>query len=109
MTCKSFCRTLLFAGECLLLTHLSSCNRHKTYRVESETIKIESPEQIVSLSDEMVKPLLYTNVSGLEKMPVPYAKEKFISAVLPAVLVAKQRNRNVIHQYQQTTGGEALE
>jgi len=89
MKSRSLYHILLFAGECLLLTHLSGCSRHKTYRIESETIKIESPDQIVPLSESVVKPLLYINSSGLEKLPVPDAKEKFIAAVLPAVLVAK--------------------
>jgi Bax protein len=90
MKCKSLYHILLLAGECLLLASLSGCNRHKTYRVESETIRIESTDQIAPLSDEIVKPLLYTNIKGLAQLPVPDAKEKFISAVLPAILVAKQ-------------------
>ncbi|HTJ49244.1 MAG TPA: glucosaminidase domain-containing protein [Cyclobacteriaceae bacterium] len=33
--------------------------------------------------------MLYTNVYGLEKLPVRKAKAKFISAVLPSILIAK--------------------
>lgn len=85
MRSRLFIPIVFFAGAWFLF----SCNRKKTYTVRSEIVKIDSPNQILSLPDELVKPLLYTNISGLEQLPVPEAKEKFISAVLPAILVAK--------------------
>jgi len=75
-------------GVYMLIT-LSGCNRNKTYSIKTETVKVESLNQIVPLDDALVKPLLYTNVSGLGRLPVPQAKTKFIAAVLPAILVAK--------------------
>ncbi len=79
----------LLMAVCFLLTTLSGCNRNKTYTVKTETIKIESPNQIQTLTESLVKPVLYTNISGLGRLPVPEAKIKFISAVLPAILIAK--------------------
>ena len=75
--------SLLFV--CLVLTN---CSNHKALRINTEVIKVDSLEQIVLVTDP-VKPLLYTNISGLEKLPVREAKAKFISAVLPSILVAK--------------------
>jgi Bax protein len=89
MRCRLLFQMLSFAVVCLLFTSISGCKRNRTYTVRSETVQIESPYQILSLPGELVKPLLYTNISGLERLPVPEAKEKFISAVLPAILVAK--------------------
>jgi Bax protein len=42
-----------------------------------------------------VRPVLYKNVSGLENLPFYQAKAKFISAVLPAILVAKHQVHNL--------------
>lgn len=88
MKCRRFHHFPVLIGIGILITIFSGCKR-KTYTVQTETREVTSPKQIEPLSDALVKPLLYTNISGLEKLPVPQAKEKFISAVLPAVLVAK--------------------
>jgi Bax protein len=80
---------LLFLAGAYALTTLSGCDRTKTFSVKSETIKVNSLKQIVPLGDARVKPFLYTNVSGLDQLPVSAAKAKFIAAVLPAILVAK--------------------
>jgi Bax protein len=70
---------------------LSIINRRDTglYSLATETIRVDSLDQIVPLEDESVKPILYTNVRGLAKLPIPTAKKKFIAAVLPAILIAK--------------------
>ncbi len=67
----------------------TGCERRKTYSLVTEIIKAESPEQILLVTGPLVKPILYTNVSGLEKLPTGKAKKTFISAVLPSILVAK--------------------
>jgi Bax protein len=43
----------------------------------------------VPVGDSLVKPIIYTNISGFDKYPYKEAKEKFISLVLPAILIAK--------------------
>lgn len=80
-------------GAILLLffTFLSACERNKTPVLRTETIRVDSVEQIVLLQDSLVKPILYTQVSGLEKLPRPEAKARFISAILPAILVTKYK------------------
>jgi Bax protein len=42
-----------------------------------------------------VKPILYTNVNGLDKLPFHQAKKKFISAILPSILVAKHQVQTI--------------
>lgn len=87
------------AGLFVLLISLAGCTETKTFRVQTSTVKVDSLHQIVLVTDSLVKPLLYSHVSGLEKLPVPKAKATFVSAVLPAVLVARlqvEENRKKI-------------
>lgn len=60
-----------------------------TFGIRTRTIDVTSLQEIVPVGDRYVKPILYTHVTGLRDVPVDKAKETFISAVLPAVLVAK--------------------
>lgn len=90
-----------WAGLLFIYLIVINCENRKGLRVNTEVVKIDSIGQIVLLTDQLVKPLLYTNVSGLETLPVREAKAKFLSAVLPSVLVAKHiiaQQRNVIEQ-----------
>ncbi len=73
-----------------VLAILSGCERQKKFHLQTETVKVDSLEQI-QLVTNPVKPFLYTNISGLEKLPVREAKAKFISAIIPAILVAKYK------------------
>jgi Bax protein len=66
----------------------SSC-KDKTYRVKSATLTVSSLRQIDTLRDSLVKPLLYTNVTGFDSLTQKEAKSKFIAVMLPAILVAK--------------------
>ena len=65
--------------------------RTRTYSLSAETINIDSLDQINPLDGELVKPILYTHVSGLSNLPVTQAKKKFIAAVLPAILIARHQ------------------
>jgi len=47
------------------------------------------PSQIISLEDSLVAPILYKKLPNLNDMPVDEAKQKFIAAILPAILIAK--------------------
>lgn len=57
--------------------------------LRTETIQVDSLKQIVLVDSVMVRPLLYTHVAGLNRVPTREAKARFISAVLPSILVAK--------------------
>jgi Bax protein len=74
--------------------------KFRTLSVKSENVKLASHDQIIPVKNPLVKPLLYTNLTGLDKIPVNKAKAKFISAVLPSILVAKheieQRREKVL-------------
>lgn len=52
-------------------------------------VEVDSLEEIILLDDSLVRPILYTNVTGLETLPFHKAKATFISAILPSILVAK--------------------
>ncbi|MEJ7643978.1 MAG: glucosaminidase domain-containing protein [Chryseolinea sp.] len=60
-----------------------------TYAIRTQTVRVTSPQQIVKINSNYVLPILYTHVNGLAELPSDEAKVSFISAVLPAVLVAK--------------------
>ena len=76
-------------GTLFLLVILFGCNSNETYSVATETVEVDSLSQVLLLTGPQVKPKLYTHVRGLASLPVAQAKETFISAVLPAILVAK--------------------
>lgn len=93
-------RALVLTGSFALFIFVSSCDSN-TYTVRTEKIRVDSLNQIVLVRDSLVKPLLYTNIKGLEQLPFPEAKAKFISAILPAILVAKhemQTGKNKIRK-----------
>jgi Bax protein len=96
---KFYFRTQLVVGCLVLSLLLQCCEGNKTYTVKTETIQVNSLDQIVLLHDSFVRPVLYTNVKGLEELPFTKAKAKFISAILPAILIAKhelQTSKNKI-------------
>ncbi|WP_147302857.1 glucosaminidase domain-containing protein [Marinoscillum furvescens] len=74
-------------GVILLLV---GCREYVTV-LETETVIPNSPKEIVSVTDSLVKPVLYQQLPSFESLPVDESKEKFISAVLPAVLIARYR------------------
>jgi Bax protein len=75
----------------LLLLLLAACDGNQIYSVKTEKIQVDSLDQITLLQDSVVKPILYTNVHGLEQLPFYKAKATFISAILPSILVAKHQ------------------
>lgn len=90
-SCFLVCTSLLFVI-------LSGCERNKNFTIKTERVQLKSLDEILLLGDTLVKPMLYTNVFGLEHLPIREAKHKFISAVLPAILVAKHEMQRVRHK-----------
>ncbi len=80
---------LLLAGLYAFVLIVIRRDHARTYSITTETIKVDSLDQISPLEGELVKPILYTNVTGLSLLPVSQAKKKFIAAVLPAILIAR--------------------
>jgi len=68
---------------------LLGCDGSNTYSIKSEIVEVDSLNEIILLHDSLVKPVLYTNINGLENLPFHQAKKTFISAILPSILVAK--------------------
>ena len=87
---------------CILIILIVAHNtgRNTTFHVRTETIQLQSLKQVAALTGSLVKPLLYTNVSGLSALPSREAKRTFIATVLPSILVAKyqiEQNREKIY------------
>lgn len=80
--------------QAVLVSGLWGCDGTTTYRIRTETKKINSVTEIVTIQDSLVKPVLYKNISGLDQLPFYQAKSKFISAILPSILVAKHQVHN---------------
>jgi Bax protein len=87
---------LLFKSLTLavLVGALCGCDGSTTYQVRTETVSIDSVSEIVVVDDSLVRPILYRNISGLDELPFYQAKTKFISAILPSILVAKHHVHN---------------
>lgn len=59
--------------------------------LQPEHVQVNSPLDIVSLTDSVISPFLYSNITGLDSLPLDQKKMKFVSALLPAILVAKDK------------------
>lgn len=57
--------------------------------LQPEVVEINDLDEIASIKDTIVDPILYRNISGLNNLTVEENKQKFIAIVLPAILVAK--------------------
>ncbi len=60
-------------------------------KLQPEHIQVSRPLDIVSLTDSVIAPFLYSNITGLDSLPLDQKKMKFVSALLPAILVAKDK------------------
>lgn len=65
--------------------------------LQPKFIEVNHPQDIISLNDSIVSALLYSNITGLDSLPLDQKKMKFVSALLPAILVAKDK---LYHQKQ---------
>tara|TARA_R110000823_G_scaffold315704_1_gene450949 strand:+ start:185121 stop:185969 length:849 start_codon:yes stop_codon:yes gene_type:complete len=89
----------LFIGTIfqLLVFSCSKSDAENSVSLEVKHIELQSPDDIISLNDSLVPPILYSHIKGIDTLALAEKKDKFISAVLPAILVAKYRieqNRN---------------
>tara|TARA_R110001592_G_scaffold109879_5_gene305872 strand:- start:225 stop:1073 length:849 start_codon:yes stop_codon:yes gene_type:complete len=93
--------TTFFLGTlfCFLIFSCAKPEVSNTVSLEVKHIELQSPDDILSLEDSLVAPLLYSHIKGIDTLIVAEKKDKFISAILPAILVAKYRieqNRNKV-------------
>lgn len=73
---------------------VAACSEKKLV-LQTKEVVLESPDQILPLGDTTAQPILYRNIPSFESLTVDESKEKFIAAVLPAILVSKYRmNQN---------------
>jgi Bax protein len=68
---------------------LSSCQEKAPQKVKTVDVVVTSIDDITPV-DSLVVPYLYSNVLGLDTVSRELAKEKFISVMVPAILVARQ-------------------
>ena len=98
------CHVGLLVHVVLVLLSLSGCDNNPKVIVRTEVVEISSPEEIELLTSTLVKPVIYKNIAGLKRLPVQKAKQKFISAILPSILIAKhqiEQSRKRIERLQQ--------
>ncbi len=62
-----------------------------THYIKQREIVASHPDSILLLTDSLVEPILYHEIEGLKELPPDQAKLKFISALLPSILLAKHR------------------
>jgi Bax protein len=53
----------------------------------TETVTVEQLNDIKSIEDSLVAPVLYTNVQVLKELSAPERKKKFVDVVLPTILI----------------------
>lgn len=83
------------AGILLITLYIGATFKTRTVTyLEVKERKVESPEDIEMIKDSLVAPILYQNISELASLPPKEKKQKFIDAVLPAILIAKFRIHN---------------
>ncbi|MGW8123198.1 glucosaminidase domain-containing protein [Roseivirga echinicomitans] len=90
---------LLFSLFCFFICACTSPDAANTVTLEVKHVEIQSPDDILTLTDSLVTPILYSHIKGIDTLDVDEKKSKFISAILPAILVAKYRieqNRNTL-------------
>lgn len=80
----------IYIFSILLFTQACTHKRIDTdYVVQPEYRDIMVKEDILPIKDSLVKPVIYTRVISLEKLPVKEKKQKFIELLLPAILLAE--------------------
>jgi len=64
---------------------------HKKLVKKLKRIAPHKTEDIVTIDDRLVKPILYTKSIPLSKLSIQEKKQKFIDMMIPSILVAKQK------------------
>ncbi len=64
----------------------------KTFLIIEE-VKVDSPNDIIPIEDSLVAPIIYHEVSALEKMDLETRKKRFVDVMLPAILVVRHNLR----------------
>ena len=96
MSFPNTCRVFLVV---IFVISLNGCEWNPHYQIRIETVRLESPHQIVPITKPVVAPVLYKHIAGFDVLPVEEAKEKFIAVMLPSILIARyeiEQNRKRI-------------
>jgi Bax protein len=88
---KSTSLVLVIAMLLLSCSENQVVEENTNEELQVEFIDLKSPDEILLIKDSLVKPILYSRIRGIDTLPTNEKKEKFIAAVLPAILVAKHR------------------
>ncbi len=79
-------RAIYFGLWCCIL----GCKEEKERAIEPVFIEINHVSDIVPV-DTMVKPILYRNIGGFDTLSIQENKDKFVAAILPAILITRYR------------------
>lgn len=85
--------SIVLVSVCLIFSCASDeeVSEEDKEELKIEFVELNSPDEILLINDSLVKPILYSRIMGIDTLPIDQKKEKFIAAVLPAILVAKHR------------------
>ncbi|MEQ8686692.1 MAG: glucosaminidase domain-containing protein [Imperialibacter sp.] len=89
---------LILVGFAAVLVNFSI---DRTHYIKTREVLANHPDSIELLVDSLVAPILYHEIEGIDQLPPDQAKLKFISALLPSILLAKHRiedERNQIRE-----------
>ncbi len=75
----------------LLIPFLFSCKKEERKILQPVLLEVENLNEIMPITDSLVKPALYHNIGGFDTLSIAQNKEKFIAVILPAILVVKHR------------------
>ena len=79
---------LILIGIIILVFTLLFLSKPKVKNyLHSETRTVESPDDIISIDDSLVAPILYSNVTILNKLAPDLRKQRFIDVMLPGILI----------------------
>jgi Bax protein len=97
---SSMSRSVIFAllfttaavGAIILL---KKYERERILKIKVQVMDIDSLAQIRPLTDSLVVPILYSKLPAFKDLSDKKTKEKFISALLPAILIARHEIENI--------------
>ena len=71
--------------------------------LQTQQVTVYSINDIADMPDKEVAPFLYSQISGLDTLPIELKKEKFAAALLPAILVVKHEFEGHLDRLRQLT------
>jgi len=87
---KNYIKNIYLLAPLLLVSLLALGAISTDEKIKIIEKPINSPDDIIPITDSLVIPYVYTSAVSLNNLPVAEKKNKFFEMMLPAVLVAKK-------------------